>query len=234
MTEIRDIIYLNYDKKSKRLISYGIEFYEFIESLSVLPEHLLILEGGFGTHFNMTTLSEYCGKDDIEDLKKEDIYSYGNFSWIDFETVHGLESLSAQEVAEIFYVSKMWQPLNSTYFEPLNNRFIYNAHDDGWINHVYYNDMADLKAVIETVIRSKLKRICHRTSKSLSQNVIDDLVSFAQEGFAIDFKKVLFEDDSIRLPLELIGKHLDMDEVYAIVNETDLSQKTVTMMTIQE
>lgn len=226
MDKFRDLIYVNYDEDLKKVISYGIEFREFMQSLSNRPQNMLVLQGHFGSEFNFTTNCEYCISDDMDEFIKEDVYSYGNFSWIDFESVEGLEALTPQEVAELFYISKMWKPVNSTYFKKLNNRFVYNAHDDGWINHIFYNDILDFQEILEEVIIYKIKGIYNIELDIVGTNILSRLCELSKIGIAIDLLGLCVEDDnSIVIPIYQIGKFDDMDKMYDLIRESEVEIK---------
>ncbi|GAB6109939.1 hypothetical protein [Fusibacter bizertensis] len=214
MFETRDIIYLYYEKDKNKVISYGIEFREFMASIDVKPENMLILQGEFGTSFDFTTLCEYCTKEDLDEFLKEDVYSYGNFSWVDFETIEGLSSLGPQEVAELFYLAKLWHPIKTAYFKKLNNRFSYNAHDDGWINHIFYNNEADFVEVIQNIIPMKIHSIYHNKIAQISEDIARKICGLSEMGVAFDFKKVKFKNGKVVVPIFEIGKYLDMDKMY--------------------
>jgi len=220
MQEIRNLIYFNYDSDINRVISYGIEFKEFIQSLSKRPNNILVLEGNFGSSFDFTTNCEYCISGDIDEFTKEDVYSYGNFSWIDFESVGSLKTLTPQEVAELFYIGKIWRPVTSSFFEKLNNRFVYTAHDDGWTNHTFYNNILDFQEVLGKVITSKVKEIYNLDLDLIEHNIIFKLCELSKQGIAIDFLRLSIEEDSSTvIPIYIIGKINDMDKVYTVCRE---------------
>lgn len=226
MGDIRDLIYLSYDNNLNRVISYGIEFKEFIQALSNRPKNILVLEGYYGSAFDFTTNCEYCVNEDIDEFIEEDVYSYGNFSWVDFNDINNLKKLNPQEVAELFYVSKMWKPINGTYFKKLNNRFIYVAHDDGWINHTYYNNISDFKEILSNVIVSKINKMYDIKIDTISEKIMTELCKLCTNGIAIDLLRLCVdENDVIVIPIYMLGCHKDMDKVYTLSRESVVEVK---------
>lgn len=224
MSKIRDLLYMSYDNKLKRVISYGMEFNEFIRSLTSKPENVLVLQGYYGTKFDFTTSCEYCSREDLEEFIQEDVYSYGNFSWIDFEREEALKELEPYEVAELLYLGKLWKPVNETYFKKLNNRFAYMAHDDGWVNHTYYNKIRDFKEVISGVIRDKLYRIYDFKTEEIKEHILDKIIQLCIEGCAIDLMRLeKGEGDSLSVPIFILGEYTDMDAVYTICREQEIA-----------
>jgi hypothetical protein len=223
MDKIRDLVYINYENKLNKVISYGIEFREFMKALYKRPNNILILEGDYGTNFDFTTNCEYCISKDIDDFLQEDVYSYGNFSWIDFESVEGLKSLDPEEVAELFYLGKMWEPVKDTFFKKLKNRFVYTAHDDGWINHTVYNNKSDFEEVLSRVISNKIYMIYNIELPEVDNKISARLSDLCLNGIAIDILRLCVkEDDSVIIPIYQIGKYQDMDEVYSLMREYEV------------
>jgi hypothetical protein len=207
---ISDIIYVNFDEDLSRVISYGVEFKEFIQALSVRPYNILVLVGHFGSAHDFTTNCEYCISEDIDEFLEEDVYNYGNFAWVDFESIEGLKLLEPQEVAELFYLGKMWKPVNGTRFEKLNNRFVYTAHDDGWVNHTYYNHLSDYKELLGSVIVSKVLRIYNLVLNKIDHEILQQLCDLSKEGLAIDILRLSIEEDNtVVIPLYQLGKYYD-------------------------
>lgn len=223
LNDIRDLIYVNYDNDLDRVISYGIEFKEFIQSLSKKPNNILVLKGDYGSAFDFTTNCEYCIGEDIDEFIEEDVYSYGDFSWIDFDKINNLKTLEKQEVAELFYVSKMWEPINDTYYKKINNRFIYVAHDDGWINYTYYNNVLDYQEILSNVIVNKIKKIYDIHIDFISKEIMIKLCELSMIGIAIDLLRLCVEEDnSITVPIYMLGVYKDMDEVYRLSRESEV------------
>lgn len=132
MPKSRDLIYLNVDPSENRIVTYGIEFKEFIYALDRPLDNILMLSGYFSEgEFEFTTNCEYVPKETIPRIINEDVYRLGDFCWVDFEDIDGLRSLKPAEVAELLYLGHMKKPVTSAFFEKLQNRFAYLAHDDG-------------------------------------------------------------------------------------------------------
>lgn len=137
MLQTRNIIYLNYSSQEQCLYSLGVEFKEFINAIET-PINILLLEHQyFGEDFHYGSNFEFVQKDNLQDLLKENVYSYGDFCWVDFDQVQSLDSLSPDDVAELLYLGHMMKPLKSPIFPKLNNRYAYLAHDDGWYNKIF-------------------------------------------------------------------------------------------------
>ena len=105
----------------------------------------------------MHTLLEYCPEERINKLAAEDVYGYGNFCWIDFIEEEVLNELTGQEIAELLFLGHQKQHLKSPFYNKLGNRFVYLAHDDGWLNKTYYRSFKDFFHLLSEVIATKLE-----------------------------------------------------------------------------
>lgn len=224
MREVEDLLYILYDKENKIVKTSGMQFEEFYNSLAIKPNNILILEGDFcSDQFDYTTRCEYCSKENIHYLLNDNIYNYGDFSWVDFKTVEGLEALKPKEVAELLYLARFSIPINDTYFKKLYNRFFYYAHDDGWYNHTYYNDIEEFNEILGYIIVNKIRAIYNLQPEPLDIDIINRLCKLAYEGISIDFLRLCIkEDDSIAIPIYKIGSDIDMDSMYEMCRYKDI------------
>ncbi|WBW96678.1 hypothetical protein [Oceanirhabdus sp. W0125-5] len=223
-SDIRDLIYINYNICNKEVVSYGIEFKEFILALKEKPNYLLVIEGNYwGSGFDFNTRCQYSDKADLNEFIEENVYSYGDFCWVDFEDEENLNKLKPIEVAELLYLGKLGKPINKPLFEKLSNRFVYLAHDDGWYNHTYYRNEEDYKDIIYGVINSKIKRLYNFNIDYIGDEILNKIIRLSEEGCAIDIKKLRIDkDNQLSIPIYIIGKHQDMDEVYSLCREKEV------------
>ncbi|EGW40903.1 hypothetical protein [Desulfosporosinus sp. OT] len=215
MPKSRDLIYLNVYPSENKIVSYGIEFKEFISALVRPLDNILMLSGYFSEgEFDFTTNCEYIPKQSITRIINEDVYRLGDFCWVDFKDIDGLRSLKPPEVAELLYLGHMKKPVTSPFFEKLQNRFAYLAHDDGWFNIFYYRSQREFETVIGKVIVSKLfLKFRRKAIPDIPFEISEQLMNYGQEGLLIDFDRII-NDKSLEIPIFGIGKMLDMDEMY--------------------
>lgn len=142
-------IYVKADEENNLIHTSGVTFQDFLEGAGLNGRGFLIM-AGFPTecHFNMNLLLEYVSEDQAEALAKENVYSYGDFCWVDYEREEQLDSVTKEELAELLYMSHMKKPLRSFRIKSLNNRFAYLCHDDGWWNNVYMDTVSEYKSVL--------------------------------------------------------------------------------------
>ncbi len=78
-------------EEENKVLSYGIEFNEFMNCIEGRPKNILILEGDYwGSAFDFTTRCHICVEDDIEEFIAEEVYNYGDFAGLIFRMLKDL------------------------------------------------------------------------------------------------------------------------------------------------
>ena len=212
---LRDIFYINASPNENTFEYYGMELREFINYLPVELNNILLLEGEYyGRGFSSNTKLEIVDKEEMDSFLNEDVYSYGNFSWVDFSQEDAVDELEPIEVAELLYLGHMFQPINSPFLKKLNNRFAYLAHDDGWYCKLYCKFNIDFKELITNKIVGMVSTSKRRKVYPFSEEIKEQILNLTDQGLIIDFSNVLTNSTSIEIPIHTIGKFSNMDEMY--------------------
>lgn len=210
----RDVIYMIYKEKEQSVTSMGIEFADFTASLSHELNHVLLLASGYaGEDYHKGLQLEFVRKEQLNDLYRQNVYQYGDFCWIDFDDIEALDRLEAQEKAELLYLGHYKEALNSPFFNKLNNRFAYLAHDDGWYNKVFHKDKADYLEAMCHIIPNKLKKY-KRSLLPMGLDLGNQLLSLAKEGILVDSYRSIKSRSSLEIPFYIIGEVKDLDDMY--------------------
>lgn len=223
--DIRDLIYVHLNQTDQYVMSCGIEFDEFVASFSGSLNHLLLLAHHFDdADFNMHTLLEYCPVDRIKKLAAEDVYSYGNFCWIDFAEEEVLDELTGQEIAELLYLGHQKHHLKLPFYNKLDNRFVYLAQDDGWYNKIYYKSFKDFFQLLSEVIAEKLGKLKldkallgmgkKRTYPNVNKEILLTLTPLIKEGICISLRAADRQRTRIEIPIWVMGDFSNMDDMY--------------------
>lgn len=222
---LRNLVYVHLNENKQYVLSCGIEFAEFTQSLSSLMNHLLLVKHRFDDgDYNLHTLLEYVPSERLIKLVKDDVYGYGEFCWIDFEEEEGLNDLSGQELAEILYLAHMKDHLKLPFYNKLQNRFVYLAQDDGWWNKVYYRNMKDFYRMLGFILAEKVKEKGleknllgirkKRIFPSIYMDLILNMKSMMKEGILISIKDAVQNRAGIEIPIWVIGDFSNMDDMY--------------------
>ncbi|MEQ2528682.1 hypothetical protein EKG37_17095 [Robertmurraya yapensis] len=221
----RDLVYVHLNETKQYVLSYGIEYPEFAQSLSDLMHNVLLLKHHFDDgDFNMHTLLEFVPNERLNNLAKDDVYGYGDFCWIDFEEEEGLNELTGQELAELLYLGHMKDHLKPPFYHRLRNRFVYLAHDDGWWNKVYYRNIRDFYRMLGDVLAGKMKESGleknllglkkKRDFPSVSMELLLNMKQMMKEGILISFHDTVQTRTSIEIPIWVLGDFDNMDDMY--------------------
>ncbi|NBI28432.1 peptide ABC transporter permease [Chengkuizengella marina] len=223
MKKIRSVVYLFSNVKEKCIHSTGIDFNEYVNSMCQDLNHILLLSSQYeGNDYHNGLRMDYVRKEDLDNLLKEDVYKFGEFSWIDFEELNSLDLLNPQDVSNILYLDHMKEPINTPFFETLNNKYVYLAHDDGWFNKCYVKEQNSYERLISNLIPLKLKEIHRKKTSMIRKEVGEYLFKLSTEGLLIDFKEASTSVRDFKLPVYIIGENYNFDN---LINNLDFHKK---------
>jgi hypothetical protein len=216
---LRDVFYINGNISKGEFNYYGMEFSEFIQYSPKTINNLLLLAHNYHR-------AEYCsryyldiveGQRAIELMAKDDIYTYGDFCFVDYDQHSDIENLSPTEVASLLYLSHMKSPLDSAFFNVLKNNYAYLAHDDGWFCRLHCKDATDFSDIIGNKITDAVKDEGNFIPNPLSSELKSQLLQMTENGLLIDLYDVYesFDDGpEACIYIYQIGMFLDMDDMY--------------------
>ncbi len=220
----RDILYLHLHASDRFVLSSGFEFYEFALSVPEPLTNLLLLKHKFEDgDFNMNTLLEFVTQENLPQLLKEDVHTYGDFCWIDFEDEIGLDELEGREIADLLYLGHCKSHLVPPFFRKLNNQYVYLAHDDGWFNKIYYRSLDHYFYMLGKLIPFKMDSLkIERTWLGIKKRneypdmPVETLMRLSHlmtEGMAISFKHIQQTRNRLEIPIWVLGDFFNMDDM---------------------
>ncbi|MBA4536862.1 hypothetical protein H1Z61_06835 [Bacillus aquiflavi] len=229
-SDVCDLVYIYLNENNQYILSHGIEFFEFAQTVPNPLGNILLLKHQFDDgDFNMHTLLEYVPSERIEKLIKDDVYDYGDFCWLDFEEEDGLNELTQQEIAELLYLGHLKQHLHTPFYSQLGNQYVYLAHDDGWFNKTYYRHLEDFYWMLGRLIPSKVGKLKFekslfrigkkRSYPTIQQDTLLSLRDMIKEGTVISLKKALQNRNRIEIPMWVIGDFANMDDMYEVYEQ---------------
>jgi hypothetical protein len=170
------------------------------------------------------------GEEDINLLKKEDIYNYGDFCFADYSELGDVDKLKDEQIAELLYMAHMCRALRNPFIDVLSNRFVYLAHDDGFYCKLYCREVHDFFSVLNGKIVSLIKSITKSDAENLDISIQRELLQISEEGLLLDFEETKANDGEVSTKIYSIGKHTDMNKILnecQKLKETALIQKCI-------
>ena len=213
MNGARTKIYVKATREINEIVYTGIEFAEFIEYSPKSLDNLMIISGGssaisFESKFDRG-LELFEGRKNVYKLAKEAVYGLGDLCFVDYASPGSTTGLSEEQIAELLYLGFMFKPLQSPFFEPLQNNFAYLAHDDGWYCKLYCRDMDDFGTVLCSKI---IAAAAIQNSCEILYCTKNRILQLAEQGLLIDLEE-LTQKSSHSINLYSIGAYSDMDAV---------------------
>ena len=219
------MIYVNANNKEQKLIYSGITFSDFMEYSQAFIKNIILLKGNFLGNKHLKNFEVMEGEEYIANLKKEDIYSYGDFCFVDYSLSDCIYQLTNEQVAELLFMAHMYKPLKSPFFKVLSNQFAYLAHDDGYICILYLQNMESFLGVLNSKIISAIKHITKREVKSFDISILKDLMELAEEGLLIDLNEIK-KKGNISVNAYVVGEYSDMNKVFLEKNKLKENAQT--------
>lgn len=210
MKDVRTKIYIKVSPEKNEIEYSGMEFAEFIKYLSQQIENILLLKGDYFGNRCESNFELLEGKEIVERLAKEDVHSFGDFSFVDYSSPQNVNGLSGEQIAELLYLGHMFKPLRSPFFNSLHNNFAYLAHDDGWYCKLYCKNLYDFITVLckKVAAHTSLKSICEP-----SDSMKEAILQMATSGLLIDLEESSCNPGGLETKLYIIGSYSDMDTV---------------------
>jgi len=227
MNKIRTKIYVKATPERHEIIYSGIEFAEFTTYLSSPIENILLLKADYIGNRSEKNFELIEGKDYIAEFKSENIYNYGDFCFVDYASTDSINKLSGEQIAELLYMAHMYIPLQSPFFEALQNRFAYLAHDDGFYCKLYCHNLLDFVTVLCNKIKMNIRSLLNDNVCEAPNNVKEKVLQLAMEGLFIDLDELSHEDGMIAIKLYTVGTHSDMDIISNSCQQIKLNSSQV-------
>jgi len=209
MRKPRSKIYIKVTPEESKITYSGIDFVEFNKYLDNRIQNILLIQGNYLGNKCIKNFELLEGLDEIAKLEKEDIYSFGNFAFMDYSSASAVAQLSNQQVAEVLYIAHTAKPLHSPFFAPLQNRFVYLAHDDGSICQLYCKDLNDFFPIVY----GKISTIIGLPKPDYCDNLNKRLIEIAMSGVLIDLDGIAKKDGHANTKVYTVGEHSNIDSM---------------------
>lgn len=213
----RDFYYLVCDFEENKVFSCGAKFSDFMKSIKIKPNNLLLLEASFGDGNYIVDLGfDYVDLKNMESLINDDVYGYGDFCWVDYDDFSIIKNISKMQLSELLYIRHRFEPLYKTKIDWLNNKYIYNAHDDDFWTRIYMEDIQEYKNVMHWKILDALKG---RKSyiEPLPKDIIDYIFENSKYGILFDLENIYFQEGKTYLDIYKVGKGYNYDDIWDLL-----------------
>jgi len=212
----------SYPDRHETMIS-GIEFVDFMASVPTI-DNILVLKGNYWqAEKNWWRFDLIEGKNQIAKLMCEDVNNYGDFCFIDYADTESISKISDEQIAELLYISNMFKPLKSPFFDVLQNKYAYLAHDDGWFCKLYCKDQNVPISVVMHKLQKIIREVFSDNVSMLLERLSEEICKLSTNGLLIELDISLRKSGVIRknevpeivaLKLYDIGEYKDMSALF--------------------
>lgn len=213
MRKKRNKVYVNVNDKNHEIIYTGISFCEFMKYLPQKVTNILLLKADYISDKNVNNFELIEGKQNLKIFSEEDIYNYGDFSFVDYSESECIKLITDNQIAELLFLSHMCRPLATPFYESLNNRFVYLSHDDDYFCKLYCRDVYDFLGVLNGKIINMIRVFTKIKISNIDKGILDILYDFSKNGLLLDFEDMVIKDTEIIIDIFTVGKYKNIDEV---------------------
>jgi len=205
----------------------GITFKDFINYVPNPIENILLLEKIYISTKQHRKFELFEGGHDIAKLMLENIYSYGDFCFVDYADPNLPNHLTDEQIAELLYLRHMFKPLKSPFFEVLKNNFAYLSHDDGWYCKIYCKEQSVLSMLLANKIKSVLENDFKISVNAIPDNLINCFQELSLKGLLLEIRHETQRLNSTEIRAYNIGEHENIDDLF---NNIDLKQLSASLV----
>ena len=212
----------SYPERHEVLFS-GLKFVDFIECVPTIENILLLKDNFYKAEKSWSKFNLVEGGDQIAKLMLDDIYNYGDFCFVDYADISLINQINDEQIAELLYLSHMFKPLKSPFFEVLQNRFAYLAHDDGWYCKLYCKDQQVPISMVMNKLQKSIKNAFVANLPSLPENSDEEIFKLSTGGLLIELdfstqkEKVSIKNNVAEMAILKfyeVGEYKDMDVLF--------------------
>lgn len=226
---LRQNLYVHLDGISNSVLTKGIGHQDFDRYTIHRPKNLLLLDpseesGDYEAHTGFRIIR---GQENVDRyLSNLNYETRREIKWLDFEDYDALKRLTANEIAEILYLSHMKMQLRSPFFYKLQNDYAFFETQQE-IMKVYYRN-------IDEFYQTLAQKISHKVLYQLNANrslfskrynsilpleidTIKELKSIMQEGTVFEFSQVGLKDGEYHISVHVVEDNLrkiDSDRLF--------------------
>jgi len=206
-----EYLYIKTSENEAKIEFSGIKFIDFIKYTPIPVNNMMLLKANYIGEHNYYCFELIKGDKEISDFQFENIYDYGDFCFVDYANDAILNELSEQNIAELFYLGNMHKPLNSPFFDVLQNKYAYLSHDDGWYSKIYCKDQSIALNIISNVIKNKIMHIVGDKILILD-DLNNEISKYSNEGLLIEIEKI--SKNNVYIRIYEASKFENMDDLF--------------------
>jgi len=217
MDTLHDMVYFNTIEKDSVGVTSGILFTEFLDAIISKPRNILILTEDYTgiKHDTHTQCAYLAYKDAIELYNKDYVKVYSDFVWTEFDKQDSLKTLTREEIAELYYLRKKWEPINKYYFEKIKNKYFYLSHDDAHSCKVWYKDINDFYSMLGRAVCNKISLMYDLVLKPFGEELVQKINALNDWGVYLSLRKISIDkDNSVLIPVYCMEKAPSIDSMY--------------------
>lgn len=206
------------------VIFSGLSLKQFIHSVEVLPNILLLKHNYEDGSFNMHTQFDFVMSQEIKKFVKKMTDNTHDLCWVDFIDENDVNQLTPIEQAELLYISHKKESIGSPFFSKLQNRYVYYLSASDKVTKVYFRFLEDSEVLVSNLYNHIIKEkegngsFWRRKSKeklpTLDPVFLKAYRTFAKDGALLSLYKMDKPANSYGVEIRTLADYDYPDEVW--------------------
>jgi len=225
----------SYPDRHETLFS-GIEFADFMACVPTI-DNILLLKGNYlQAEKNWWRFGLIEGHDEIAKLMLEDVSNYGDFCFVDYADTDSIVKINDEQIAELLYLSNMFKPLKSPFFDILQNKYAYLAHDDSFLCKLFCKDRKIPISIVIHKLQKIIQKVFCENVPLLPENLGEEVCILSSAGLLIELDISVRKSGIIRkrttaetamFRLYEVGEYKDMSALFNNLDKIRPQQTSV-------
>lgn len=202
-------VFINTNPLTNMVLSAGISAADYVNGLEQLPEDIILLQNnveaanGYNSHSRFSMIR---GTNEVRRYLLNRNLATKKF--IDYRNDDSLNSLMANEIADLLYLAHMGNPIGRPFSSKLLNQYIYLEQDDGTLR-TFYRRFSSFNHILEISIKRNLRenhnyrRVFLRplAITDIDRPILIDLIMRGNDGLFILFDSLVERHKVYQIPL---------------------------------
>jgi len=213
-------MYTRISPEKNEAIFIGFELFDLMDCLPIQVENILLPQPIYvgDRYFQKFELLE--GKAEIAKLKSQLVHLSGKFCFVDYMNAATVSQLTNKQVAELLYLTHMYEPLNTPFFDILQNNYVYLSHDSSRYCKLYCKEREFLTSILLNRLLMCIQQNFSGKIYSLPEGLTEKVTELSTRGLFIelDINKQTSElaqnNKSVIIKLYEVRAHQNMADLF--------------------
>ena len=150
-------LYIHMNDVDHFVVFSGLRCKQFFLCVEPMKNVLLLKSSFEDGSYNMHTHHDFVSMEDMPLFIKKLTENQSELCWLDFDSEKNVNQLSTKEQAELLYFAHKREPLESPFFDKLQNRYAFYANPADKTVKIYFRFLAEVEQMTANLFNNMMK-----------------------------------------------------------------------------